>query len=391
MPNSSKPKPNFVVVHPGRSVCDTQEIVLSQLGLLRYDLSGQRTPNLAIPGNQRRLCTFFGIWTKATRKLTSLDRWEWLRSAAHPAFDLWARSYMKPGDNVISSYGYANLCFRYARKTGGKTFIDAGNSHPEQFWEIVGNEHKKWGIDRLPIPRHWNERGRRMLDFTDYILSPSSYVTESFTKRGWPTERIFYLPYPVDLRVFSASSDAEITRNDKSPLRVICTGSVSVRKGFPYLLEAMRIIRRDREAVLMLTDVVESSMKEILPKYADIPIEWSPPLPHKELAERLKQADVFALLSLEDGFARTVTEALACGLPTVVAQNTGALDFIRPGINGEIVPICDAAAAAEAILKCAARPKSSPKEAHDLLEELSFVKFRERFVGILQKLEMIAN
>jgi len=391
MPSFSSPKPSFIVANPGRSVCDNEAKILEEQGLLRLYLLGQFKGNSEIRDDLTKLFYPFAFWTRATWKLTSLDRWEWLRSAAHPAFDLWARTYMKPGDNVISSYGYANFCFQYARKTGGKTFIDAGNSHPEQFWEIVAEEHKKWGIDRLPMPRHWNERGRRILEFTDYILSPSSYVTESFSRRGWPAETIFYLPYPVDLSVFGASPDVEITKRDKSPLRLICTGSVSVRKGFPYLLEAMRIIRREQEAILMLTDVVESSMKDILPKYGDIPIEWSPPLPHKELAERLKQADVFALLSLEEGMARTVTEALACGLPAVVTNHTGSSDFIKPGINGEIVPICDAAAAAEAILKCAARPKPSPKEAHALLEELSFAKFRERFVGILQKLGMITH
>jgi glycosyltransferase involved in cell wall biosynthesis len=389
MLSSSNSQQNFVVANPGRSVCDNEARALQEQGMLRRYLLGQFTGNPDIRPDLTRLFYPFAFWTKATWKLASLDQWEWLRSAAHPAFDLWARSYMKPGDNVISSYGYANSCFRYARKTGGKTFINAGNSHPEQFWEIVSSEHKKWGIDRWPMPPHWNERGRRMLALTDYILSPSSYVTKSFIKRGWSSDRVLYLPYPVDLSVFSAPPDARRVKTKTSPLRVICTGSVSVRKGFPYLLEAVRIISREREVILMLTDVVESSMRDVLPKYADVPIEWSPPLPHKELADRLRTADVFALLSLEEGMARTVTEALACGLSAVVTSNTGSSDFIRTGINGEIVPICDATAAAEAILKCAERPQPSSETAHKLLEELSFAKFSERFVGILQKLGMI--
>ena len=299
---------------------------------------------------------------------------------------------------MISSYGYANRCFRYARSTGGLTFLDAGNSHPEQFWEIIEAEHKKWGIDRKPMPRHWNERGRKMLEDTDYIFSPSSYVTDSFLKRGWSSDRIFYLPYPVDLEVFrprdesrgpvkkAALSTGQAARGEGGPLRVICTGSVSVRKGFPYLLEAMRIIRKERDAVLMLTNVVESSMKEILPRYSDVPIEWSPALPHKLLADRLRSADVFALLSLEEGLARTVTEALACGLPAVVSCHTGAHDFIESGVNGEIVPICDAAAAADAILRCAqmSADGATPNR-RSILEELSFARFSERFLAILDR------
>jgi len=379
----------FAVINPGRSVCDNQAIVLQKSGLLRKYLLGQLRGHPEISSNLTSLCQPMGIWSKATWKLFSHDRWEWMRSASHPAFDLWGRMHLRPGDSVISSFGYANICFQYARKTGGETFIDAGNSHPEQFWEIVEEEHRRWGIDRDPMPRHWNYRGREMLEHTDYILSPSSYVTKSFVSRGWDESRIFHLPYPVDLSVFTPSSTeehyAQIPSN-RGPLRIVCTGSVSLRKGFPYLLEAMRIIRKERDAVLLLTDVVESSMKPILPRYTDIPIEWSPPLPHGALAARLRTADVFALLSLEEGLARTVTEALACGLPAVISTNTGVSEYILPGINGEIVPIRDAKAAAQAILRAANLPRPSPGQIATLLEDLRFRRFEQRFTGILSGL-----
>lgn len=356
--------------------------------MLRRYLLGQFQGNPEIPAELTRLCKPFAFWTKATWHFVSHDRWEWLRTAAHPFFDSWAKAHLEPGDSVISSYGYANFCFRHARRHGGKTFLDAGNSHPSQFWEIIGNEHRKWGIDREPMPRHWSERGLKMLEETDYVFSPSSYVTESFVRRGWDPARIFYIPYPIDLSVFKPGESPAIAEKN-SPLKVICTGSVSVRKGFPYLLEAMRIIRKEREVVLLLTDVVEGSMKSIFPKYADVPIEWAPALPHDKLAERLRSADVFALLSLEDGFARTVTEAIACGLPAVVSRNTGALDYVKPGVNGEIVPICDPQAAAEAILKCASLNRSElSASAGNLLEDLTFQRFRERFDGVLAGLGM---
>ena len=381
-----KPSKCFVVATPDRSVCDNQARVLSQSRRLRRYLLGQIQGHPDIPGEETRMFPPYVIWSKIALRLAGPGCWEWLRSAGYPAFDYWACSQLKPGDNVISSYGYANRCFRYARSTGGLTFLDAGNSHPAQFWEIIEAEHKKWGIDRKPMPRHWNERARKMLEDTDYIFSPSSYVTDSFLRRGWSANRIFYLPYPVDLEVFRPRVENRGSRVEGRPLRVICTGSVSVRKGFPYLLEAMRIIRGERDAVLMLTDVVESSMKEILLKFSDVPIEWSPALPHELLAERLRSADVFALLSLEDGFARTVTEALACGLPAVVSRHTGALDFIRPGLNGEIVPMCDAPAAADAILRCAnMSADGATPNCRSNLEELSFARFSERFLAILDR------
>ena len=378
----------FAVVNPEMSVCDNHAIVFQKTGLLRKYLLGQFRGHPEISGSLTSLCLPMAFWSKATGRLFSHDRWEWMRSAGYPAFDVWARTRLRPGDSVLSSYGYANHCFEYARKTGGKTFLEAGNSHPEQFWEIVQEEHYRWGIDRDPIPGHWNLRGREMLEHTDYVLSPSSYVTESFVSRGWDESRIFHLPYPVNLSIFTPASNEESSEapTDRVPLRVICTGSVSLRKGFPCLLEAMRIVRKERDAILLLTDIVESSMRPILPNYADVPIEWSSPLAYRELAERLRTAHVFALLSLEEGLARTIAEALACGLPAVVSTNTGASDYIVPGVNGEIVPVRDANAAAQAILRSADLPRSSPQQIGALLDGLTFNRFEEQFIDIMRRL-----
>jgi glycosyltransferase involved in cell wall biosynthesis len=71
------------------------------------------------------------------------------------------------------------------------------------------------------------------------------------------------------------------------------------------------------------------------------------------LAERLRSADIFILPSLEDGLAFTVLEALACGLPAITTPNTGASDLIQSGVNGEVVPIRDPKAIADAVFKWA--------------------------------------
>lgn len=374
----------FIVAAPHRTVCDDHARVLARHGLLKGYFSGNRRGTEGIPGELTYLNPLFGVFIMGTRKVLPGYTAEWLRAASHPLFDRWVGLDVKPGDHVISSYGYANRSFKKARSGGGKTFVDAGNSHPENFWNTVQEEHRRWGIRRPPYPPIWNRQGRRMLEDTDYILSPASYVTDSFLARGFKREQILHLPYPIDLSVFQPRTTLEIP---ESPIRVVCTGSVSLRKGMPYLLEAIRILRKERDAVLVLTDQVESSMKDILPRYTDVPIEWTESLPHARLAEHLKKCHVFALLSLEDGFARTVTEALACGLPAVVSENTGAKDCVRPGVNGEVVPVRDPAAAAAAILACHERQlRDGPPSPGNLLEDLSFAKFEHDFISGLQSL-----
>jgi starch synthase len=367
----------FNVICPIRSVLDDHARVLAQHGLLKGYFTGNRRGTHGIPGELTYLNPAFGLWTMATRRIFPGYAAEWLRAAAHPLFDRWAALDVKPGDHVMSSYGYANRCFAKVRAGGGQTFLDAGNSHPAHFWEVIQEEHKRWGVRRDPYPRHWNHQGLKTVELTDYVMSPSHYVSDSFRKRGYPEEQILHLPYPIDLSVFEARRECPLP---PSPLRVVCTGSISLRKGFPYLFEAMRLIRKERDAILVLTDLVESSMKDILPRYTDVPVEWHPRLPHAQLACHLKNCHVFALLSLEDGFALTVAEALACGLPAVVSEHTGAKDCVQPGLNGEIVPIRDPASAAAAIIACHDRQLADgPPAVSDLHQQLSFEVFSERF------------
>ena len=46
------------------------------------------------------------------------------------------------GSVSYGDYAYANASFEWVRKHGGKTFLDGGNSHPANFWEILIEERR---------------------------------------------------------------------------------------------------------------------------------------------------------------------------------------------------------------------------------------------------------
>jgi glycosyltransferase involved in cell wall biosynthesis len=227
-----------------------------------------------------------------------------------------------------------------------------------------------------------------MLDHVDYVLSPSTFVTRSFLARGFRSEQIVHNVYPLELSCFHPPSS---DRPRDRPLRVISTGSLSLRKGTPYLLEAFRIVlRHEPAAELWLTQSVSDHLLPILGQFTDLPINWSPSLPHSQLATRLRSADVFVLPSLEDGFARTVAEALACGLPVVTTPNTGASDLVHDEQIGAVVPICDSAKLAEAILQCWQRRKENDfKPVPFDTSSLSFATFAKEFLGQLDAREIL--
>ena len=175
--NPSDAKGKFVVATPTRSVCDENARVLEKNGALRFLALGTRRGIRGVPPERTRLLPAFGLANFAASKILSPVAAESFRFRMHPWFDRWVKKQLQPGDHVISSHGYANECFKFARRTGGKTFLDAGNSHPENFWTILSEEYKHWNSPQLPVARHHYERSLAMMAEVDFVLSPSSFVT----------------------------------------------------------------------------------------------------------------------------------------------------------------------------------------------------------------------
>jgi glycosyltransferase involved in cell wall biosynthesis len=378
--------PRFVLAVPFRTdYYNAYARALHGAGLLRFYALGTRRGIPMVPPERTRLNPWIGLWTVAAVRALGTFQAESFRFRLLPWFDRWVLQQLEPADHILSSYGYANQCFRFIRQHGGKTFVDAGNSHIENFWEVLTEEQRRWNSPYPPVARHWYERSRAMLaEGVDFVLSPSSYVTRSFLARGYKPEQILRNIYPVDLSLFQPSG---APRPKDRPLTLINTGALCLRKGTPYLLEAFRLVRRQEpSARLLLTQDIRNDVEPILARYRDLPIEWSPRLRHDELVERLRNADAFVLPSLEEGLVRTALEAMACGLQVVLTPNTGANDFVRPGVNGEIVPIRDPKATAEAILKCWERVQAGQRpEIGDLQEKLSFETFAREFLAQLRE------
>lgn len=386
MPDAPATRGRFVVATPARTVCDDNARALENHHLLRFIALGTRRGTAGVPPERTRLNPRIGLAAYAAARVFSPFRAESFRYALSPWFDRWVLKQLTPGDHIISSYGYVNACLAFVRRNGGKTFLDGGNSHPDNFWEILSEEHRRWKCPRPPISPSVYRRWRATMAEVDYVLSPSAYVTNSFLSRGFKPAQILKNVYPVNLANFSPSTSP---RPKDRPLTLVNTGGLSLRKGSPYLLEAFRLIRQKHpSARLVLIQNVRDDMRDVLSQYRDLPIEWSPPLPHPKLAELLRSADIFVLPSLEEGLARTILEAIACGLPVIVTPHTGANDFVQPGLSGEVVPIRDPRAIADAVLKWADKilaPGWQPRVLIDA-EALKFESFERTFIAQLRQL-----
>lgn len=378
-----KSKQQFVIACPFRSPCDDYARILAKHGLLRAYFLGTQRGTKGIPGELTYLNSLFGYWMMGTRRVFSTYWAEWCRSASHPLYDRWVRSNLKKGDSIISSYGYANLSFKWVRANGGISILDAGNSHPGQFWEIVGEEHKKWNFRRPAMPPHWNRRGLAMLSQTDYYLAPSRYVALSLQARNIPDNKIFRTFYPVDISIFHLPDSPP-----PPPLHVIYSGSVSLRKGIQYLLPAMEDVRKIiPDARLTIVGSYDDGMEKMLNLKSYSYVTHFESCSLEQLAEIYRSGHIHAQLSLEEGLVRTALLAMSCGLYSVLTPNTGANDFVTEGKNGWIVPIRDSRATGIAIIKAWERYKIvGISRMPELANLLSSETLEELFLNNLRKL-----
>ena len=161
-------------------------------------------------------------------------------------------------------------------------------------------------------------------------------LKESFVKYGIKEDKIIKVPYGVDLQEFS------LTKSEKKKIdkfRIISTGSISIRKGSHYLLEAFDNLRLPNSELIFIGDISDD-FKQIKKKYSNIKnIKFIKKQNQEKLKFFYNDSDLFILCSIEEGLAMVQAQAMACGLPVICTTNTGGSEIIDDGINGYVIPI----------------------------------------------------
>lgn len=136
-------------------------------------------------------------------------------------------------------------------------------------------------------------------------------------------------------------------------LRFLFSGSLTHRKGVDLLARAFReVSQRHPEVTLMVmgSGKLRSKMETLLGQAASR-VEWVGFQPWDKLPDFYAKADVFCFPSRYDGWGLALVEALASGLPVISTNQTGAaLEFIKQGENGWLLPAGDEAALTQAML-----------------------------------------
>jgi glycosyltransferase involved in cell wall biosynthesis len=274
------------------------------------------------------------------RAIPLLRRRGWYSYVKDNLFDALARKYI-PACDVFHAWGnYALISMPYARQRGAAVIIERGSTHPYYQDAILREEYERFGIQAERAHPQIIEKGLREIELADRVIIPSDFVRRTFVAQGFPAEKLAVIPYGFNPAHFHAGDKRD------EVFRVLFVGNISVQKGVHYLLEAWERLRL-RNAELVFIGTVEQELKPLLQRHASH-ITLRGHVKHEELHREYAQASVFVLPSLQEGSALVTYEAMACGLPLLVSENTGSI--ARDGDHGFVVPIRDADALAEKLL-----------------------------------------
>jgi alpha-1,6-mannosyltransferase len=185
----------------------------------------------------------------------------------------------------------------------------------------------------LPTRRIADRLNRAAMERFDAVVTTSRFGSREWTRVG--AGRVELIPLGVDLETFRRSAPAT---GDGPPL-LSYAGRMSVDKRPDLAIEALRTLNRwGIEARLQMIGT-GPMLEQLRSQARGLPVEF-----HGFVAEAAGVARLLADSSVAvapcagECFGLAALEALACGVPTVVAANSGAAELLTVPGSGLSVP-----------------------------------------------------
>lgn len=340
---------------------------LQRDGMLRRVLSFQagvkifdpdETEKLKLIRRYRRWEILDRLMWAAWRRLPGNGRaWYMPRVVSTGYADRLASRWVPPAAIFHGWTGNCLACIKRAREHGSIIMIEQATRHPSDWQEAVLQECETFGVRpqdcRARLLAPLVRRMEREFGLADAILVPSRAARTTFEKAGY-AEQTIVVNAGVDHHFFSPPSKPV----PRDIFRVCFAGRVELLKGLPYLLQAWRELRLPNSELILIGEIA-LEMHRFLKQWALPNVRVLGQVPQSELAKGYRASHLFVFPSVNEGLARVLFEAMACGLPVVATDRSGADDCITQGVEGNIVPARNVAAVAEAILWHYKNPEAS--------------------------------
>jgi glycosyltransferase involved in cell wall biosynthesis len=264
------------------------------------------------------------------------------------------------GIDTIYSFNGASLeLFESAKFQGIRCILDqviAVSSLEHRLMLEEENNWKDWSISPFRVTESmlYNaQREKIEQELADHIICGSDFVRNSLIDDGIAEHKISVISLgrvkgrnSGELFPFHYKSTKD-NNTSMDSLKILFVGLVGLRKGIPYLLEALRILENKIPFTCKIAGTIGIRQDKIN-DYQNL-CEFLGQVPRTETTQLYQWADVFVLPSICEGSAMVTYEALMFGLPVITTYNAGSI--VRDGVDGFIVPIRDAQAIADSLIK----------------------------------------
>jgi hypothetical protein len=195
--------------------------------------------------------------------------------------------------------------------------------------QIIKRKNPKVKIIRDVVVNRFNEfySGVPIIEeneYVDYFFSPSSYSTRFLETSGIPRSKIIEIPFGVDVDLFKP-----IVEKTNNPIRFCFSGGISRRKGIDSLLRVWGK-KPFKDAELHLYGKIRDGLEKSIHSNRNVFCHG-----HIPLYDELPMNHIFVFPSTLEGSAKSVYEAMACGLPVITTPESGSV--VRDSIDGFII------------------------------------------------------
>lgn len=249
------------------------------------------------------------------------------------AVDQLARNHN--GNHTVFAYSYAaKEIFEFARARGWRTVLGQIDPGPAEE-RIVSGLHKTPTVQNThwqPAPKAYWDNWRDECSLADQILVNSNWSRDALISEGVPAAKIQIIPLAYEAGTGSFERRYPPSFSVERPLRVLFLGQINLRKGVAHLLEAVKLLSGEH-VELWFVGPMQISVPEELRRHPQI--KWFGVAPRNKVESYYRDADVFILPTLSDGFGLTQLEAQAWKLPVIASRYCG--EVVRDGVNGVVL------------------------------------------------------
>jgi len=277
---------------------------------------------------------------------------------------------IKECDVLICRLGSSLTQLKRAKSLGAKTLLANFSTHSLNQYHTLTQIYALMG--KIPFSGKAMARAIREFDESDHHLVLSNFAKKTYIEHEVDADTVHVANLGIDSEKFYYSE------LDSDEFNVLFIGTNPIRKGLPFLYKAWAELNLDANLVVR-SGAAFNPPKNVMHIKDNV----------DNLADLYALSSITCLPSLEDGFGATVLESMSCGRPVIITEAVGAIDVVKDGREGLIIPTCNPNAIKEAIMYFVDNPneiKRMGKNARKTAEKYPWSVFRKRIVEIVESI-----